>query len=153
MLEAIEKLREFVNDQFVSGWETHSQGMAIANSIEAEIAERYILLPVDAVDEPIRIGDTIARNDMAIGPIDAIMIRSDGLYEVFSDGNGWEVDEGSDLHFAKPETLVDILAEFGQEVFDKAKVKGTFSYDCSAFFRIEERYADRIRKLLGGDAE
>jgi len=44
-IKAIEKLREFVDDQFAISGQAYLQGMAIANSIEAEIAERYMKLP------------------------------------------------------------------------------------------------------------
>ena len=45
MIESIEKLREFVDGQFVSSGQAYLQGMAIAGSIEREVAERYMLLP------------------------------------------------------------------------------------------------------------
>ena len=58
-LESIDKLRKFVDDQFVISGQAYLQGMAIASSIEAEISERYMLLPVDADGEPIKPGDEL----------------------------------------------------------------------------------------------
>lgn len=58
-MESIEKLREFIDDQFVSSGQAYLQGMAIAGSIEREIAERHMLLPVDADGVPIHVGDVL----------------------------------------------------------------------------------------------
>ena len=58
-LESIEKLREFIGDYFVNSGQAYLQGLAIAGSIEREIAERYMLLPADADGVPIHVGDVL----------------------------------------------------------------------------------------------
>ena len=126
----------------------------MASEIEAEIAERYMELPVDADGVPIRPDDLMACTAFDTNDFD-------GKEHVMAVGNGFWVDKDgcthipSETHHVKPRTLEDVLedyvveyqtrharSEFGAEHFDHVDVH-----------EMVKRCADEIRELLGGDAE
>ena len=113
MIESIEKLREFIDDQFVSSGQAYLQGMAIAGSFEREIAERYMLLPVDADGVPIHVGDVMCsagiREKGHKGFVSAIF--EDGFVE-YGNYNGLIGPlRQEDWVHGKPRTLTDGLCD------------------------------------------
>lgn len=120
MMESIEKLREFIDDQFVCSGQAYLQGMAIAGSIEREIAERYMLLPVDADGVPIRCGDEVTTDAL-----------SNEKWIVFAVANDYWVDVDGythkllTTHHVKPRTLEDMMTEY-EELAANQNVKDYF---------------------------
>lgn len=148
-MESVDKLRDYASrNQRVSGWMTALN--RIADEIEAEIAERYMALPVDADGVPIRVGDKlIAYNERfdVEGIGDGIVIfraENDELGELFN--------PAATIH-AKPRTLEDVLREFAGDyrramnAFEEGDEYGPSITELTA------RCAAEIRELLGGDAE
>ena len=152
-IKAIEKLREFVDDQFVISGQAYLQGMAIANSIEAEIAEKYMQLPVDVDGVPIRVGDYLQLGDTR-GKVAALTYCpcNELPWE-------WQCDTNRDWYntkftrHAEPRTVEDVLEDFLAE-YDDWDDGNTLRYDREKMrAELFEKYADEIRELLGGDAE
>lgn len=134
MIESIEKLRGYAPHHP----ELYAVCNAAADEIEAEIAERYIELPVDAVGVPIRIGDSVTSPFFK------------GSREVRSltkeQGNPyWHlgVDEGEVIahmcRHAKPRTVEDVLRELRDESRQDQR-----DFDLSA-------YAAELREMMGGN--
>lgn len=143
-MKSVDKLRDYASrNQRVSGWMTALS--RIADEIEAEIAERYMELPVDADGVPIRVYDKlIAYNKHfsveGIGNGTVIYLAEDGeLGELFN--------TAATIH-VKPRTLEDVLREFAEDAVCCNQFGSLYADEK----RIAE-YADEIRELLGGDAE
>lgn len=162
-MKSINRLRQFLEDQFGSErFAIHSygyvQGMAIANIIEKEIAERYMELPVDADGEPIHMGDTVEGElvfDDVItkGTVTTYHIHDndepDTVYIKVDCGNGtWTIKELiiKRCHHVKPRTLEDVI----EGAINTAFGNGASVSD------IVKKSADEIREILGimlgGDA-
>ena len=117
-MESIEKLRGLakrLDDKAVSMSEHGFSPVAIkmeqiADEIEREISERYMLLPVDADGVPIHVGDDIVTDTQTKV---RGMVRGIALTP-----SGWEIDirgfgfMPSEAHHYKPRTIEDILALF-----------------------------------------
>lgn len=120
----------------------------IANEIEAEIAEHYMELPVDADGEPWHIGDAVYRNyrdrDLP-NVVNGIRIIDSGEHEIVvrtSPNAAW-TPKANKVRHDKGRMLEDVIegainAAFGNE---------------APFSVIAKKAADEIRELLGGDAE
>lgn len=151
MMESIEKLREFIDDQFVCSGQAYLQGMAIAGSIEREITERYMLLPVDADGVPIRVGDVMCSAGIREKGHKVIVsaIFEDGFVEYGSDNGliGQLCQE--DWVHAKPRTIEDVLTDFANEVVHQSLHQshqiGLTGHE------LTKRYADEIRELMEVD--
>ena len=126
----------------------------IADEIEREIAERYMELPKDVDGVTIKLGDTIGRGGVYIGPIDALSISIDGRWEAFHNGNSWAI-YGKERHI-KPRTLEDILVEYAETIdvtsWKKAHDNRSLTVgEWEEIVRSEaEKCADEIRELIGG---
>lgn len=108
------------------------------DEIEAEIAERYLAIPLDADGVPIRVGDKlIAYNERVDveGVGDGIVI-----YRTENDELCLMFNPAAAVH-VKPRTLEDVLEEFADMPERIDRIAAT------------KRYAEEIRELLlGGDA-
>ena len=158
-MESIEKLRELAADinsteiidhldvvgkfmfhvEWLDSW--HQAFDAACNGIEAELAERYIELPLDADGVPIHLGDEV-RND---GMPDGFTV-----YEIsFTDNDGTRIyaDDGVGglsgfcLH-VKPRTIEDVLTDFAEEWLDVRAA------DSNALIA---KYAEELRGMIGGE--
>lgn len=104
--------------------------------VEAEIAERYMELPVDSDGVPIRPDDLMACTAFDTNDFD-------GKEHVMAVGNGFWVDKDGCTHIpsetrhVKPRTIEDVLREFAYKVCDLNVA------DCDI-----ERYAEELRNLL-----
>ena len=106
--------------------------------IQAEIKERYMLLPLDADGVPIRIGDVVQfRNDapVIVGSIGASKIYENDTGFFGSNGGFYGQGTLNNIHHVNQRTLENVLAEVEN---------GELSIADAAF---------EIRELLGGDAE
>ncbi|MBQ9020576.1 MAG: hypothetical protein IJ113_00975 [Eggerthellaceae bacterium] len=108
---------------------------AHSNEIEAEIEREWMRLPVDADGVPIRVGDTMTDGvkRRVVLAVSADSWQGDDSYYGYSP---------TSFRHVKPRTVEDVLAEFAGDVRN-----GKWSLD------MEQRYADEIRELMGGDAE
>ena len=134
---------------------------ALADAIEAEIAERYIELPVDADGVPIRIGDKLYpkygdpftcfgyRYVMQVGYVDP-------HWEVFfkhgKTGTTAYLSAHSCRH-ANPRTIEDVLAEFVERYNEVDNDPSHYSVEqrIAADNGTIEKYADELRELMGRD--
>ena len=132
-MESIEKLREYAEQCCPEYEDYDSRMMKIADAIEAEIAERYMELPVDADGVPWHIGDAIKDHGK--------------LHRMSLDKYGWAF-EGSTaidprLHrHVNPRTIEDVLKAFFHDALDA---------DTFCTVRLDDvlaKYADEIRELM-----
>ena len=121
----------------------------ILDAIEAEVADRYVALPLDADGVPIHVGDKVVADD---GEVFAVVHLS--LYDWGWRANGWCKDEDSGnfdhtisvvcehlRHHYAP-TVEDVLREFAERWDDPTHyAKG----------ELVEEYAAKLR-LAGEDA-
>lgn len=149
MLEALEKLREIAEklDDAAARMSEHGfspiavKTSLLCDEIEAEIADRYMLLPVDADGVPIHVGDTMT---LAHGKSCEVVAVSETQFTANKLGSPKVVCHANLHRHAKPRTLEVALFEFGELVANSA------SHPCNEDVR---KYADEIRELMGGDAE
>ena len=119
--------------------------------IEAEIAERYMELPVDADGMPIHMGDAVEGellDDSTVkGTVCAFHLYDDEPNSVYIhvnvDGGGWTIKELrlTRCHHVKQRTVEDVLCDMIHE------------YACTDMTteQTAAKYADELRDLLGGD--
>ena len=117
-----------------------------AYEIEAEIAERYQLLPVDADGVPIHCGDRMRLDNGHEGDVWLI-----GVFDIMMSDH--TCFDWAKSHHVKPRTVEDVLEDFLAD-YDDWDDGNTLGCDREKM-RAEhfEKYADEIRELLGGDAE
>ena len=147
-MKSIDKLREFVDDQFVASGQAWLEGMAIAGGIEAEIAENYMRLPVDAEGVPIHVGDAVAekpfRPKAGEKPAEVVcmLLNSDGWAIGDCDPRGhWF--HPMVLEHVKPDPLKELLCDMIHEYGSTDALTET----------VADKYAERIRELMkeGGE--
>ena len=114
-MKSLDELRKFYEkaDGYEMWTPKHKVELdSIADRIEAELAERYVALPIDADGVPIRVGDEMACiNNGEHCPVEYIVLTEDG----------WEVDGESPAsmrHYYTP-TVEDMLREFALKVAGK----------------------------------
>lgn len=117
--------------------------LIIADEIEAEIAEKYMELPVDADGVPIHPGNRVEMDGKGgevwlVGTTDVMC--NDGMsYRAVA------------VNHAKPDPLKELLSELANEVWEASCTCQT-TWSDSGLDGIEERYAERIRELMEVDA-
>ena len=125
-LESIEKLRGWVqhideNRQLGALAGAGKQGLInIADEIQAEVDEKYMLLPVDADGVPIRVGDRLYHNDEGEFVVNGITFyhntwRVITNISVFEDGyfDGCKMLWAKDCRHVKLDPVKELLEEFG----------------------------------------
>lgn len=153
-IKALEELRKLPVFHGTGGYGFGSGTMAdkdaidsIADRIEAEIAERFMELPVDDDGTPLKVGKTVYGK----------YLKGNHEYTVrgfsFDQEHGqWDVQVGDamwvsqNLLIVKPRTLEDVLRDVWEEALDYAK-SDIWRNPVEVFW---ER-ADEIRELLGVD--
>ena len=116
-----------------------------------------MLLPVDANNEPIHVGDVVAekpfRPNIGEKPAEVVcmLLNSDGWAIGDCDPRGHWYGP-LQLEHVKPDPLKELLSELANEVWEASCTCQT-TWSDSGLDGIEERYAERIRELLkeGGE--
>ena len=166
-MKSIEKLRESLKactseagvelNRFDTYWITARACDVLIDGIEAEIAERYMELPVDADGMPIHMGDAVEGellDDSTVkGTVCAFHLYDDEPNSVYIhvnvDGGGWTIKELrlTRCHHVKQRTVEDVLRDFVNEA--------EWEQSPDSYEEIERRlitlYAAELRDLLGGD--
>lgn len=152
-IKALEKLREYA-EQCCPEYEDHdARMMEIADAIEAEIAERYLLLPVDVDGVPIRCGDRIQRTTSAVDNV-VTVIGVNGREFFFNGPNFMEPGIKKNVGNAArhvPRTLEDALNDFGEKVWNTACAPEGYTWSNANLDADLERCAEEIRGLMGKD--
>ena len=155
-MKSIDKLRKTLKDctkeagiepdKFDTYWITAKACDMLIDEIEAEIAERYMLLPCDYDGEPLHIGDITNE-----GKIARMIVRDDGESSVYVYKLPNVLHEFAcyEVEHVKPRTLEDVLTEMLDRNTDGVGLR-EFNRDFGAFVA---HYADEIRELMSGDAE
>ena len=112
----------------------------LIDEIEAEIAERFMELPCDADDVPIRVGDTVQFVNDAGGTGAKVEVCAVSNYYAYY-GEGKHFYRAKNCRHVKPRTLEDVLREFTEK----------YQYCISDNGRsiTLAKYTDEIRELLG----
>lgn len=137
-IKALEKLRKLPFSGNRLGIELDVN--LVADEIEAEIAERFMKLPIDADGVPIHVGDKLDR--VVFGGIVCTVTK------LKFDGRDWWYESGDDCFSCAgarhvPRTLEDVLRDVWKEALDYAK-SGIWRNPDEVF---AER-ADEIRTIL-----
>ena len=159
-MESIDKLRTSLKactkeagvvEKFDTYWITADACDHLIDEIEAEIERDYMRLPVDANNEPIHVGDSMAWGS---DELEVLAVGNETFcFEYKTERNGESFFEYNVVcscgytHF-KPRTLEDVLRDVWKEALDYAKSDMWRNPD-----EVFAERADEIRELLGGDAE
>ena len=145
-MESIDKLRKLgtkVKNSCFTG--VHCDAVLdLADEIETEIAERYMLLPVDANGEPIHVGDVMTLRHEKTCEVVAV---SETQFTGKKLGSENCVCNANLHRHVKPRTLEDVLVDMLETAVGYSDAHTDVSLVAV------EKYADEIRELLGGDAE
>jgi len=140
LMESIDKLREYGHECCAR---IDDAVHDLADAIEAEIAERFMELPVDVDGVPIHVGDWLRHCDLTV---QCAAVSPERVYYWDEAVNGhWVL--GVKCRHVKPRTLEDVLDEF-TSAYDQI---GGEDDEHWKYLEISKRYADEIRELLGVD--
>lgn len=129
------------------GWKLVLEPML--DAIEAELAERYVALPLDADGVPIHIGDSIEIIGGEYGTAVAIEQCEDGGWNVSMRPAGWDTPtlfSAESVRHHHPPTVEDILDKFAT---DYDQIAGG-DEDHQKYLNLIAEYAKRLR-LAGED--
>ena len=149
-MESLDKLRELAADinsteiidhldvigkfMFHTDWldSWHSEFDRLCDEIEREIAECYMLLPVDADGVPIRVGDKLILDNGYHPPME-VEVQPLTTYD------------SSCYRHVKPRTIEDVLMEFA----DKCCVHTRD--ELNLIPELVDEYADELRGMMEGE--
>ena len=143
-MKSLDKLRAFAADPLlgVVSQEQHAETInAIADSIETELAERYIALPLDADGEPIRVGDVMEFSEFEIEhPVTRTVEGiGQGTFFAWCGERGYQQHEPKRYRHHRPPTVEDILREFALRAIRESEGNyGDLDETCA-------EYAKRLR--------
>ena len=137
-IKALEELRE-LSEVRMDGW-LRMDTRKIADEIEAEVAERFIKLPVDADGMMLEIGDKLEYRDETMTLCGLIWDGADWYATNVYESTSWKPVRR--CHHAKPRTLEDVLT-------DLAYLDPVHRYPDESFESIIAKRAHEIRELLG----
>lgn len=142
MLESLERLRKY--ELFDRGIElsAYMPSDKLADEIQAEVDERYMLLPVDADGVPIHVGDEVV---CSYGVDEVEGVHPERIFLLHE--NEWLCVQAQYKKHHKPRTLEEVLGEFSARVLNSGHQWGLDAQGTIA------EYADELRKLIGGGAQ
>lgn len=144
-MESTDKLRKLADECYTFN-DCSDKLMVIADEIEREIAERYMLLPVDADGVPIRVGDKLRFCDFAV---QCAAVSPERIYYWDEYSNGHWV-KGVECRHCKSRTIEDVLEEFLIEFDDWDWNTGGNDRD-NARKQLFAKYADELRSMGVGE--
>ena len=153
-MESIEKLREYYEQNVIHPHEY----LVMLDEIEREIAERYMELPVDADDEPIRCGDVVDGGMGDSGEVQHIEIWPDGFVVVYEISPGRFTRYAPDaVRHVKPDPVKELLEEYyskrSDDALDESACSGLHREEAIKCVRRDvaaliDEYAARIREAV-----
>lgn len=117
------------------------------DALEAEIAERFMELPVDADGVPICVGEDVVRTNDRLQPEVVRVIGVSGGSVFFKHEGRVKQNVAHNLHHVKPRTLESVLADLANEVWEASCTCQT-TWSDSGLDGIEKKYAAEIRELM-----
>ena len=140
-LESLDRLIDFIDEQFVTNGSSWRKGHEIADEIQAELESRFMELPLDADGVPIHVGDWMCSAGIREKGHKVMVsaIFDDGFVEYGSENGFIGPLHQEDWVHVNPRTVEDVLVEFYGE-FAKAK----YGEDSEVL----SHYADEIRELM-----
>lgn len=149
-VKALEKLRGLgtkVKESCFTG--VHCDAvLSLADEIEAEIAERYMPLPVDADGVPIYMGDVLVPKDYGTRRREVIGVNCKEFFFVDDEEGRIKKNRAHCWKHLEPRTLEDVLLEFAS---NRIRIRCEHGeYLTSADNDVIAEYADRIRELTRG---
>lgn len=147
-VKALEELRRWVYEWSCDGkWLVSQSDLKdVLHAIEAEIAERFMELPVDADGVPIRVGDVMTLRHGKSCEVVAV-----GETQFTGKKSGYEncVCHANLHHHVKPRTVESLVSDFADEVWNTALDPVGMTYSDSGLRESEARLRAEIRELLG----
>lgn len=147
-MESVDKLRGWAS-QFTGPYKTNERQLNdLADAIEAEVAERYIELPTDINDAPVRVGDIMSDGEYVFR-VERISYYGGATWSVLDDvGTAWAA---CDIHH-KPTTVEDVLWECCKEYHSLlVESMSDIPHEMPAPSEVIDRYAAKLRLAAGGD--
>lgn len=146
-MESVDGLREYAPR--LDPWpESRDRIEQMADAIEAEVAEKYALLPVGNDGKPIRPGETVCGSDGHEWRVTYIRIGRNHSVRA-TDGTESKALRPEWLTHEKPPTVEGVLKEFTDAILEWAGKSGTVA-DTGTWSDVAARYAAKLR-LAGGD--
>jgi len=147
-LKALDELRKCASSGRLHIGTEH-QVMHFADAIEAEIAERFMELPVDADGVPIHIGDTLLKSTGAPKASygDVVGVSDDSVW--FNAKNGWESNWSSMTRHSTCHYVPDSIGRIVQDMRDSISPGAGLAYDEVLDF--VERLEKRLERLGGAE--
>ena len=143
-IKALDKLRLFMNDQFVENGKTWRKGAEIINEMEDEIAAYYLELPKDADGIPIHVGDEMWQGNEPIGTVTGVGFHGEERVWVLQPGKHVSVSFiASGIRHFKSDMLVKLLEDFARKLI----------YDYPHIGGLIDETAERIRDLCCQNAD
>lgn len=125
--------------------------LAIADRIDAELAERYVALPLDADGKPIRVGDVMEFSEFEIEhPVTRTVEGiGQGTFFAWCGERGYQQHEPKRYRHHRPPTVEDILREFAEKMAENTAMYVAESWDADereeADAAAVAEYAKRLR--------
>lgn len=148
-IKALDKLRTAARNMAKGrNLENHEECnllLIIADEIEAEIAEHYMLLPCDADGVPIRVGDRLLKSTGAPKKSygEVVGVSEDSVWFAY-ENNGYDSNWANLTRHVIPHMLEDVLRDVWKEALDYAKSDMWRNPD-----EVFAERADEIRAMFG----
>ena len=143
-MKALDELREYADNFCGIIGETLT---ILTEDIEAELAKRYVALPLDADGEPIHVGDVMEFSEFEIEhPVTRTVEGiGQGTFFAWCGERGYQQHDSKRYRHHRPPTVEDVLREFALRAIRESEGNyGDLDETCA-------EYAKRLR--LAGDAE
>lgn len=152
-MESVDKLRKLGKTfaHACRGYGPREQIEDIADAIEAEVAERYMKLPVDGDGIPVHVGDVLYGAGGESYEADAVD-KEGMLYFDREDGRSeYEYKGTSGLRHRRPPTVEGVLEKALNEAAMLDRKEGYWQ-SAADVTNIVDKYVNKLRLAEGGDA-
>lgn len=145
-MESTDKLRKLADECYTFN-DCSDKLVVIADEIEREIAERYMLLPVDADGVPIHVGDEIQYVNEQGGTGAKVTVCAISDCYVYYPKRSIHAYPPESCRHVNPRTLEDVLEEYADKCYKLVR-----DGNGGLFASKTREVAAEIRELFGGDA-